>query len=110
MKYLHEMKQLEGVKVLMRCDFNVPVQNGMVTEDFRVRKILPTLKFLQESKARIILMSHIEEAGGKRGEKPSLEPVANHLKKFGIACAFVKNYKNALAEIEKLQSGGIILL
>src|SRR5205085_2745806 len=100
MKYLRELKDLDGVKVLMRVDFNVPVQNGVVTDDFRIRKILPTLTFLQAKKARIILMSHIESAGGKKTEKPSLSSVAEHLQKKGIACVFVRDYKKALSEIE----------
>lgn len=110
MKYLHDVQQLDGVKVLMRVDFNVPVQNGVVTEDFRIRKILPTIKFLQDKKARIILMSHIESAGKNKDEKPSLVPVAEHLKRLGLACVFVKNYKDAERAIEMLNPGCILLL
>ncbi len=56
MNYLRTLKELEAIKVLARMDFNVPVKNGMVTDDFRIRKILPTISFLQEKKAKIILM------------------------------------------------------
>jgi 3-phosphoglycerate kinase len=110
MKYLRELKKLDGVKVLMRVDFNVPIKNDVVTEDFRMRKILPTVAYLREQKAKIILMSHIEAAGKNKAEKPSLAPVAEHLKKLGVDCVFVKNYKNALGEIEKLPEGGVVLL
>ncbi|HEY4503519.1 MAG TPA: phosphoglycerate kinase [Candidatus Paceibacterota bacterium] len=97
MKYLRDIKELEGVKVLVRLDLNVPVQNGVVMDDFRIRKILPTILYLQKKKARIILMSHIESLV----HGTSMVPVAEHLKKLGINCIFVKNYQNALKEIEK---------
>lgn len=106
MKYLREIKELAGVKVLVRLDLNVPVYNGKVVDDFRIRKILPTIAYLQEKKARIILMSHIETPK----DKPSLVPVAEHLKTLGVQCVFVKNYKNALVSIEKLDPGSIVLL
>lgn len=96
MKFLHDIQNLDGVKVLMRLDLNVPVQNGVVKDDFRIRKAMPTISYLLEKKAKVILMSHIEAAGGKRGEKPSLEPVCNHLHKLGLECVFVKDYKKAL--------------
>ncbi len=111
MKYLRDLKELAGVKVLMRVDFNVPVQNGKVVDDFRIRKILPTLSYLQAKKAKIILMSHIEGAvADKSKEKPSMGPVAAHLEKMGVSCVFVKNYKDALPSIEKMDSGCILLL
>lgn len=106
MKYLREQKNLAGVKVLVRLDLNVPIYNGKVVDDFRIRKILPTIAFLQEQKAKIILMSHIESPS----DNPSLIPVAEHLKGLGIECIFVKNYKNALVSIEKISPGCIILL
>src|SRR3989338_4615742 len=97
MKYLRDIKELEGVKVLVRLDLNVPVKNGVVIDVFRIRKILPTILYLQKKKARIILMSHIESLV----HGTSMVPVAEHLKKLGINCIFVKNYQNALKEIEK---------
>lgn len=106
MKYLREIKELAGVKVLVRLDLNVPVCDGKVVDDFRIRKILPTIAYLQEKKAKIILMSHIETPK----DKPSLVPVAEYLKTFGVQCVFVKNYKNALISIEKLDPGSVILL
>jgi phosphoglycerate kinase len=111
MKYLRDQKNLKGVKVLMRVDFNVPVQNGKVVDDFRIKKIMPTLKYLQDAGARIILMSHMEmAASSKTKEKPSLRPVVEYLKGKGVICDFVENYRNALGEIEKLGEGQVILL
>jgi phosphoglycerate kinase len=111
MKYLRELNDLKGVKVLVRVDFNVPVQDGKVLDDFRIRKILPTLSYLQAKKARIILMSHIEvPANSPSKEKPSMAPIAQHLEKMGVSCVFVKKYREARPSIETLDSGCIILL
>lgn len=110
MKYLRDIKELEGVKVLMRLDLNVPIKNGVVADDFRIRKALPTISYLLEKKAKLVLMSHIEASGGHKAEKPSLEAVSQHFEKLGVKCIFVKNYKNALPEIEKLPEGHVVLL
>lgn len=110
MKYLRDIKKLDDVKVLMRLDLNVPVQNGKVIDDFRIRKSIPTIEYLLEKKARVILMSHIEAPGGHKAEKPSLEPVAKHLESLGMKCVFVKNYKTAAAEIEFLPGDHVMLL
>lgn len=90
MKYLKELKNLEGVKVLMRVDLNVPIKNGAVIDDFRIRRILPTISYLKDKKAKIILISHIETANV---DNPTLEPVCIHLKKLGVGCTFIKDYK-----------------
>src|SRR3989344_104043 len=91
MKSVNEIKNLEGVKALVRVDFNVPVVDGHVVEDFRIRKTLPLINHLYEKGAQIILISHIETK-----ENPTLRPVAEHLKKLGIDCYFEKNYKKTL--------------
>jgi 3-phosphoglycerate kinase len=117
MKNIRDIENLKGVKALVRVDFNVPVVNGVVADDFRIRKILPTLQYLREGGAKSILISHIEnnEAGTANGAvittgQPSLGPVARHLKKLGVECTFVKNYRNAATEIESAPEGGFILL
>ncbi len=51
---------LEGKRVLMRVDWNVPIKNGLVTDDFRIRQSLPTIEFIRKQKAKIILISHLE--------------------------------------------------
>jgi phosphoglycerate kinase len=91
MKYLRDIQNLKDVKVLMRVDFNVPVANGIITDDFRIRATIPTIKYLQEKGAKVIMISHIETK-----DHPTLQPVADYLNKLGIACVFEKNYKKAL--------------
>lgn len=98
MKYLKDIKELKDVRVLVRMDLNVPVKNGAVLDDFRIRKILPTIKYLQDKQAKIILMSHI----GDGEAKESLFPVAEHFKKIGIDCVYVQDYKKVLHNNDKI--------
>jgi phosphoglycerate kinase len=108
MKTLRDIPALEGVKVLLRADFNVPIRNGKVADDFRIRMALPTIQFLTERDAKVILVSHLESADGK---KPSLAPVAEHLQGLGQAVTFVKQWKSAAEVIEHdLANGQCILL
>ena len=70
---------LQGKKVLLRVDLNVPMKNGAITETSRIEKILPTIKLLIEKKAKIIILSHIGRPKGKVVSKMSLEPISKKL-------------------------------
>lgn len=71
---------VQGKKVLVRVDFNVPMgENGEVGDDLRMRMALPTLEYLIAQKARILLCTHMGRPKGQRVEKYSLAPVARHL-------------------------------
>lgn len=108
MKTIEDIEYLEGVKVLVRVDFNVPTKNGTVVNDFRIRAALPTIDWLAQKGAKVILISHMESADG---DNPSLEPIAKHLGKLGRETLFVKNIKEANQLIENsLKSGGCALL
>ena len=72
--------KLEGKRVLIRTDFNVPLNNGYITEASRIEKVLPTIKFLINSKAKIIIISHIGRPKGKNVPSLSLKPIAKKLK------------------------------
>lgn len=100
--------------VLIRVDYNVPLENGKITSDLRVRASLPTINYLFENGAKkVILMSHL---GRPEGVDPSLSlaPVADCLKKLlpGKAVAFVPAVSGEAVEkaIEELEEGGILLL
>ncbi|MEK9184698.1 MAG: phosphoglycerate kinase [Patescibacteria group bacterium] len=93
MKSIKDIQNLKGVKVLLRLDLNVP-------NDFRIRKALPTLKYLYQNGAKTIIISHIDK---------TLESVAEYLNKF-FKITFVKNYRNILTELEKINDGEMILL
>lgn len=71
-----------GKRVLVRCDFNVPVdEKGNILDDFRIKEILPTIKYLLGKNAKIILMSHLGEPGGKAVDILKLDKVQQSLEK-----------------------------
>ncbi len=67
---------LRGKRVLLRTDFNVPIKDGKMVDDFRIKKILPTIEFLKKNNARVICISH------HSSETQSLMPVAEYLKEY----------------------------
>jgi phosphoglycerate kinase len=104
-----------GKRVLVRVDFNVPVDagTGAITDDSRIRAALPTIKYLIERRARIILMSHFGRPKGKPAKEFSLAPVAERLSKilgkkvqFATDCVGPEVEKAAAA----LKTGDILLL
>ena len=107
MKTLADIPNLKGVKVFLRADFNVPIKNGAVMDDFRIRAALPTIEYLCSRGARLVIASHIEVP---EGEKSTLEPVAGVLAKLGTTGTFVRDYRKAYEASESLKDGECILL
>ena len=106
--------QVDGRRVLVRNDFNVPLDDqGGVTDDLRVRASLPTLRNLVERRARVICCSHLGRPKGKRVDKYSLEPVAGVLGDLlGLPVGFVDDVAGdqAARAAEELAPGQVLLL
>ena len=105
---------VQGKKVLMRCDFNVPLdENGNITNDGRITKALPTIKNILDRGGALILMSHLGRPKGQRDEKMSLSPVAERLSQLlGKGVIFAEDCigEETLAQKKSLQPGEILLL
>ena len=106
MKTLRDIGSLERVKTLVRADFNVPIKNGMVVDDYRIRKTLPTIQLLSKKGAIVILISHLES----EEDKPSLVPVVIQLKKLGVEAIFIKDFKAAHEIADNAAPGSVFLL
>lgn len=81
MKKIQERKNLNQKKILLRLDLNVPLKNGIITDETRINKIIPIIKFLIGKKSKIIIISHIGRPGGKIDKNLSLKPVCRSLEK-----------------------------
>ncbi|MBL7045452.1 MAG: phosphoglycerate kinase [Parcubacteria group bacterium] len=98
MKGLNEIGDIRGKRVVVRAGLNVPVKDGKVVNDFRIRKMLPTLEYLSNAGARVIVIGHI----GREG-KESMLPVCTELNKY-LKVLF------GVDEIGKIGDGDVVLL
>lgn len=106
---------VNGKKVLVRCDFNVPLKDGVITDENRLNGALPTIKYLIENGAKVILCSHLGKPKGEAKPELSLAPVAKRLSEMlnqEVVFAADDNVvgENARSAVEKMENGDVVLL
>ena len=105
----------KGKKILVRCDFNVPLKDGVITDDTRIEAALPTIKKLIADGGKVILCSHLGKPKGEVKEELSLAPVAKRLSELlGKDVVFAKDNEvvgpNARKAADEMKDGDVILL
>ena len=106
---------VKGKKVLVRCDFNVPLKDGVITDENRLNGALPTIKYLVDNGAKVILCSHMGKPKGEPKPELSLAPVAKRLSEMlGKEVKFAADDnvvgENAKAAVAAMNDGDVVLL
>lgn len=113
-RYIDEIQEMAGKKLFMRVDFNVPLDdNQNITEDTRIRAVLPTINYALDKQAKIVLASHLGRPKGERKEKYSMAPAAQRLSK--LLGKEVKLAPDCIGDevkkmIDAMQPGDIVML
>lgn len=113
LRTLSSLGSLAGKRVMVRCDLNVPLKDGVITDDGRIRASLPTLTALVDQGARVVVMSHLGRPDGAPEAKYSLEPAARRLGELlGMPVAFATDTvgDSAAATVSALADGQIAVL
>lgn len=113
-KTIEDIK-IKGKRVLVRCDFNVPLQDGKITDDNRLVGALPTIKYLIEQEAKVILCSHLGKPKGEAKPELSLAPVSKALSDMlGQEVKFAADDdvvgENAKKAVSEMEDGDVVLL
>ncbi len=111
-KSIKDLGDIRGKRALVRVDINVPLdENKNVTDDTRIQAIVPTVNYLKEKGAKIILMAHLGRPKGEKNPEFTLEPVAKYMVKvFGEDIMFIPSVEGMAPYVENLKDGQIALL
>lgn len=113
LRTLESLGSLAGTRVIVRCDLNVPLKDGVITDDGRVRASLPTLNALINAGARVVVCSHLGRPDGSPDPKYSLEPVAQRLTELlGQPVAFARDTvgESAREAVASLEDGDVAVI
>jgi len=113
LRTIESLGDLTGKRVIVRCDLNVPLKNGQITDDGRIRASLPTLNLLINAGARVVVVSHLGRPNGEPDLKYSLEPVAQRLSELlGKPVVFAHDTVGSAANdaVDGLSDGDVALL
>jgi 3-phosphoglycerate kinase len=107
--------EVSGKKVIVRCDFNVPLKEGVISDDIRITSAMPTINYLIEGGAKVILMSHLGRPEGEANMKYTLKPVADRISQLlGKEILFASAPEVVNDEVKKaaaaLEDGEVMLL
>jgi phosphoglycerate kinase len=113
LRTLHAAPDLRSKRVILRCDLNVPLKNGLITDDGRIRASVPTIKKLVDAGARVVVISHLGRPDGEHNPDFSLAPVAERLEQLlGQPVVFARDTVGvqATAAVRMLEDGGVAVL
>lgn len=113
LRTIHQAGNFRNKAVILRCDFNVPLSDGRVSDDGRIRAALPTIEFLTNAGAKLVIISHLGRPDGSPAPKYSLKPVAERLSELlGKPVRFVSEAIGPIASkaVSDLQGGELALL
>lgn len=110
-KTIEDVKNFKGKRVLLRCDLNVPIHDGIITDDQRIKASIPTIKYLATHGAKVVICSHL----GKPEKHQDIEPVCKALSKsLKMPIKFIGSDRvvddNVKAEVDKMKDGQIAML
>ncbi len=107
LRSIRQIKNLKNKRVLVRVDFNVPIKKGKVTEDARLKASLPTIEFLMNKGAQVILVTHVGRPEGKVVKELSVKPIS---KRLGVLLGKAVKMVKMESRIRNQESGDVVLL